>query len=208
MEQKGPEVQLQVEGAGLLRISLVDGEVIGLEDILEKVADIDAMRVVQMVNITGEGLEKAGNYAGAARTYLAAYEIALKAGDRLNTAAIVINLGLALKRADQLDTALATYTDALTFLQQPEESPEAEGRRTGLLASVLLNTALLHIAKSAPLEASRAANWCLDLVRYNDDDASRTVATQCEMILKDVERMRRPGPSPATLVIRESTNDT
>ncbi len=205
MEQKGPEFQLKVEGVGLLRISLVDGEVIGLEEILEKVTGATALEVAQAANIAGEALEKAENYAGAARAYLAAYQLALKSGDRLNTAAIMTNLGLAFKQANRLPTALDIYAKTVAFLQEPEQAPAAESRRTELLACVLLNTALLHLAMHAPLEAERAANWCLDLVRYNDDDKSKAVAKQGEIAIEDAERMRKKGPPVATLVIAGPT---
>ena len=207
MEQKGPEFQLKIEGVGLLRISLVDGEVIGLEDILPKVSGNQAMKIAQAANVAGESLEKEDNFLAAARAYLAAYQLAVKSGQRLNMIAIMINLGLALKRAGQLDHAREIYQDALDALQQPEQDPAAESRRSGLLANVLLNSATLHLLRNAPLEAERAANWCLDLVRYSDDEASRSVARQCEAILAEAGRNRKTGPPPATVIVDRPKHD-
>jgi tetratricopeptide (TPR) repeat protein len=204
MEQKGPEFQFQVEGVGVLRISMLDGEVIGLEGILEKADGNTCLRVGQAVIAAGETFEKGGNYPAAVSAYTAAYQLALQSRDRLNIAAVMINLGLALKRAGELDEALRVYEETRKLLEEPEGAPASEGRRTALLANLLRNTATLQIARRAPEEAERAANWAIDLVRYADDSFSRSVVMQCEEILKETKRMRQKAPPDATLLIDRS----
>lgn len=207
MEEQPQELQLRVEGVGVLRISLIDGSAIGLAEILDKVTGQQALQVAQMTNTAGEAFEQAGNFVAAVKAYAATYQLAGKSGDRLNTAAIMIDLGLALKKAERFDDALEIYNNASALLQQPEEAPDAEGRRTGLLACVLMNTALLALAMGTPLAAERAANWCLDLVRYLDDDASKSMAARCNAVLQDAERTRQKAPPAASLVVQSGSSE-
>jgi hypothetical protein len=207
VEEQAQELQLRVEGVGVLRISLIDGSAIGLTEILDKVTGHQALQIAQMTNTAGEAFEQAGNFVAAAKAYAASYQLAGKSGDRLNTAAIMINLGLALKKAERFDDALVIYNEASGLLQQPEEAPDAEARRTGLLACVLMNTALLALAMGTALDAERAANWCLDLVRYLDDDASKSMAARCNAVLQDAERTRQKAPPAASLVVQSGSSE-
>jgi tetratricopeptide (TPR) repeat protein len=201
MEQQGSEVQFEIEDVGVLRISLLNGEVSGLKDILERVDRKKASEIAGAVNSVGEGLEESKNYGAAALVYLAAIQFAEKSGDRLNTAAILINFGLALKLAKAFEPALDAYQKAIAYLAEPaEQTPAAESRRTAFLANALSVTAGLHLARSSPAEAEKAAEWCMELLRYQTDDFSKSTFAQCERVLQEAGILRMKLP-PAKIVV-------
>jgi tetratricopeptide (TPR) repeat protein len=195
MEQQDSEVHLRTETAGDLRISLIDGEVSGLESVLEKITEAEAMRLALAVNAAGEALEKAENYVAATKVYLVAFELGLKSKQHLNAIAFLINVGLSQKRANQLDDALRIYEQAIAALSNPQESPVREGQRISLLTNAVFNVALLRLTRSEPVQAERAAEWCLDLIQDRDDPTSKALRKQCEIVLQDAKNMRK-APLP------------
>jgi tetratricopeptide (TPR) repeat protein len=183
MTVQQPCVRLAVEGVGALDVSLVDGAVAGLDEVLARSNPGTLSQVCKMLEKVGEVLEGAENYLAAARVYGHCVHAAEGLKSPLNAALALNNQALAYKRANELERALEVYERAVSLIREPLSLPAEERERPAVMLPLLLNIAMLHYQRGEHLEAADAATSALQLARTRTDEASRRVVQESTSLL-------------------------
>jgi tetratricopeptide (TPR) repeat protein len=186
---------------GEIAVSLANGDVEGVEPALRLLTPGGAVQVLQAMMKIGETFESHADYPAAIKVYLAVRDVSRAHTTSPNVALSEMNLGLAYKRNREFEKAGQAYQEALDLVRDPFDDPRMEAARSAVLASILLNQAILHFDRGKLEDSEQAGDWCHALVEADDSPNAKAIAAQCELLRDRIRVARTPGPPTASLRI-------